>query len=566
MLRDSFLKSLTLFPEATSHREALHDALQTIRIRLIIVGSFFVLLFFLIVFRLSNLVLSKENSDSIIKEISAPAPMVLGRGDIKDRNGLVLATTLITNSLYADSRIIIDAEEAAEKLASVLSGFKKEYFLKKLTSGKSFVWLARHLTPHQKAKIINLGIPGIDFRNDEKRVYPYGNLFSHIVGFTDVDNLGISGVEKSFDEKLRKDGNVFSMSLDVGFQHILRDELENHINEFKADGGAGIIMNIKTGEILSIVSFPDFDPNFPEKNSSKKMFNQSTLGVYEMGSTMKVINTAMSLESGLVDLKSKFDASKPLKIGRFTVTDYRGKNRSLDVSEIFKYSSNIGSAKMALLVGTKRQKNFMNKLGLFDKIKLEIPENGTPKNPKKWGDVHTITASYGYGLSMTPLHIVRAISGIVNDGMMVYPTLLKVDDDNKVINKRVVSPITSNQIKKLMRTVITEGSGKKANVLGFNVMGKTGTVNLRKSKGRGYQKRYVRTSFIGLFPKKPKYAVWVMLDSPKGLKKTFGFNASGWNAAPLGGKVIERLTSLIGMVPELDSEDYDNYKTVTFRH
>lgn len=553
MLRKVLEKSLVLFPHAATHREALRRALEVAHGRLIVSASCFAFLFFAVILRLGNLGMLKEVPGSLAR-LAPSAAALHGRGNITDRHGLLLATTLTTNSLFADPRIILDAQEAATQLAGVLKNHKKQDLLEKLTAPRSFVWLARHLTPQQKQEIIRLGIPGIDFRLDEKRVYPYGPLTAHVVGFTDIDGVGLAGIEQSHDSLLRQDGGGVTLSIDVKIQHMLRDELSKAIIEFEADGAAGIIMDVRTGEVLALASLPDFDPNAPDLKSPEALFNQATLGVYEMGSTMKVVNTAMALDSGVVKLHSVFDASAPLKVGRFHISDYRGKNRPLTVEEIFKFSSNIGSAKMALAVGGGEQKKFMSKLGFLEKLSLEIPEVGMPQAPHKWSDVHTITASYGYGISITPMHLVRAIATLVNDGIMVHPTLRKPQAPLQEGN-RIISSETSRQIRHLMRLAVTEGSVKKADVPGFHVSGKTGTSNLRKAKGRGYQKKYVRTNFIGVFPRQPQYAVWVMLDSPKGLSKTYGFNAAGWNSAPVAGRVIERMTSLLGIVPEVEAQE-----------
>ncbi|MBL0941192.1 MAG: penicillin-binding protein 2, partial [Alphaproteobacteria bacterium] len=339
--------------------------LDLARTRLLIVGALFSLGFLIVGVRLVNIICLQHSSETLYTDAATHRGLQSGRADLVDRHGVVLATSITTSSLYANPRVVLNAEEAALKLSKILPFLKKQDLHEKLKSEKGFVWLARHLSPHQISKIICLGIPGIDFMNDQRRIYPHGNLIAHVVGFADIDGNGIAGLEKGLDARLRSESNPIQLSLDLSLQHVLHDELSNAIKEFSAAGGSGMIMDIKTGEILAMVSYPDFDPNRPNPADQKAMFNQITLGVYEMGSTLKIFNTAMALDSGLITVNSRYDVTHPLTVGRFKVTDYHPHHVPLNVKEIFTHSSNIGSALMALKSGIERQKEFMTRIGFL---------------------------------------------------------------------------------------------------------------------------------------------------------------------------------------------------------
>ena len=545
---------LDVFAQPQSHRSALQKGLDRARTRLFVSAALFILGFLIIAQRLFDIMYIKGNSEAYLDDRLGPHTLHLGRADVVDRNGEILATSITTSSLYANAQAILDPVEAARKLMQVMPDFDEQELVKRLTSGKRFIWIARHLTPNQKAQIIRLGIPGLDFMRDQRRVYLYGSLIAHVIGFVDVDGNGLAGLEKGLDERLRQEDGAVQLALDLRLQHILHDELQQGIEEFSAIGGNGIIMDVRTGEILAMVSLPDFDPNRPDTLNKDHLFNRNTLGVYEMGSILKVVNTALALDSGIATLSSRFDATQPLKVGRFTITDFHPKNSWLDVREIFIYSSNIGSARMALKAGAERQRAFMEKLGFLSPLSLELPELGSPLYPTHWREANVITMSYGYSLSLSPLHLASAIAGIVNDGLRVPPTLLKREEPIKNI-KRVIAPDTSAKMRELMHFVVEEGTGKKGAVAGIYVGGKTGTSNYRKSVGRGYQKKDVRASFVGFFPEKPAYVVFITLECPKASKKTYGFNTAGWNAAPTGGRVIRRMAPLIGLASNMQERE-----------
>lgn len=531
--------------DAKSFRRTLDMA----RTRLLVVCCTFILTFLIIGGRLIDVSLLRGNPDESLAHTGVFEGTRF-RADIVDRNGELLATSLRTFSLYANARVVLDAKEAADKLTQVLPELNHKEIFQRLRSGKGFVWLARHLTPQKQAEIIRLGLPGIYFKQDERRVYPHGELFAHVLGYTNVDNQGLGGIERKFNELLLSKGEAIRLSLDIRVQHALRDELLAGIDRYKALGGAGMVMDVRTGEIVAMASLPDFDPNQVGKMGSEKesLFNRITLGSYEMGSCLKILNTALYLESGIGNLFTKFDVSAPLRIGRFKIPDFHPAHHPLTVAEVFTESSNIGAGKMAMQMGGALQKAFFEKLGFFRALSLEIPEVGSPIYPKQWTEATTITVAYGYGLAVSPLQVATAIAGIVNKGIMQQPTLLKTDPAKPSKGSRIISVETSEIMCKLMYMVVANGRSKRAQVKGYEVGGKTGTANVLEA--RSYKKGSNMTSFVGAFPmSQPQYIVLIMVDRPQAIKETYGFNAAGWNAAPIAGKVIERIAPLLHVIP-----------------
>jgi cell division protein FtsI (penicillin-binding protein 3) len=413
-----------------------------------------------------------------------------------------------------------------------------------------------------------LGIPGVYLYKDQRRVYTHGSLVSHAMGLCGIDGNGLSGVEKYFDAEIRQKDAEIQLSLDLRIQHIIKEELSNSVEEFSAQGGNAIVMSVKTGEIISMVSLPDFDPNAPIVQNQNVMFNRNTLGAYEPGSTFKILNVSIALETGKATLQSIFDASRPVQIGRFQVTDFKGKNRPLTLQEAFVYSSNIASIKIAQQFGSKTQRAFLKQFGAFDKINLEIPELGSPLVPKNWAEVTTMTVAYGYGISVTPLQLAAMISSIVNDGHRVVPTLLKRDVSyDSMNNEQVVSQKTSRTVRELMRLVVTEGTAKSADIQGVNVIGKTGTAYQSKGRGYGGDNKSRTTTFIGAFPKdKPEYMLIVMLDNPQPTKKTYGYATAGWNAAPTAGRMINRIAPMLVIPTEGFNPDQPINQLINTNH
>ena len=523
-------------------------ALERGRDRLVVTGLLIVLAFGAVSLRLVGATCFAGHEEARIDH-GPEAEVQLSRADILDRNGQQLATSLATASLYADPKLVLDAHEAAAKLAEALPGLDETETYAKLASNKRFVWLKRNLTPRQHQAVHVLGLPGILFEREERRFYPPASLTAHVVGYTGVDNVGLAGLERSFDKPLKAAAQKpLQTSLDLRLQHILRREIAAGIEEFKAIGGNGIIMDVRTGEVLAMTSLPDFDPHEPGEIEDEQKFDRNTLGVYEMGSTFKIFNSAMALDSGRVKPSDNFDAINPIHIGRFTISDYHGKHRMLSVSEIFEYSSNLGSVHMALTAGVPTQQAFMNKIGFLKAVPIELPELGKPLIPHPWREINAMTIAFGHGMSVSPLHVAMGASAVINGGIMHKPTLLKVQPGQEVPGERLVSERTSQEMRKLFRIVVAEGTAKMADVPGYLVGGKTGTAD--KQRGRHYATNANLTSFIGVFPiNDPKYLVMVMFDEPRPSASTHGFATAGWTAAPAVGRVIKQIGPLLGVQP-----------------
>ena len=526
-------------------------ALEMSHSRVLLGAALFAVAFLVIALRLVAVTLLSDGDD-----IAGAAPAkikTVDRADIVDRNGVVLATSLTTASLYANPRQIDDPDQAAALLHQAVPDLNVASTAAKLASDRGFIWLKRNLTPRQQQAVNRLGLPGIYFQPETKRVYPQGSLTAHLVGFTDVDSRGLAGVEKSFDDMLQGGDRPLALSVDVRLQHIMHEELSAAINEFHGIGGAGIIMDLKTGEILALVSLPDFDPARPGEADEDARFNRATLGLYEMGSTFKIFNSAIALDSGTVTLADGFDATHPIKIGRFTIDDFKGKHRFLSIPEIFTYSSNIGSAKMADLFGAEVQQAYLKRFGLMDKSTLELSEVGEPFYPsaKDWRRVNTMTVAYGHGISINAAQLITAVGGIVNHGMLRQPTLLKRAPGEVPDGVRVVSEQTSEQLRQMMRLVVQAGTGKKANAPGYLVGGKTGTAD--KQKGKGYAADSRLASFVAAFPMSdPRFAIVAMVDEPKPTAYSHGYATAGWVTAPVIGAVVERMAPLYGLRPVPD--------------
>jgi cell division protein FtsI (penicillin-binding protein 3) len=447
-------RSKVVIRESTSRR-----ILEQSRVRLLGVALFFILCFGSISFRMVEVavwhkhapvtvtVADPDNDDKGEQVELAATSMepVLQRGDIVDRNGVLLATSLMTASVFVNPKEIKDPQDAAQRIGKAL-GLDSGQMLKRLQSGKSFVWIKRNLTPKEQFAANALGIPGLYFLPEERRVYPYGNLFSHTIGYVGIDNKGLAGMEKQFDSRLR-DTDVnrepLVLSMDSRLQAIMHEEVKKAADEFHAIGATGIILDIQSGELLSMVSLPDFNPNKASKADDDSKFNRATLGTYEMGSTFKTFTMAMGLDYGVATMKSGYDATNPLRIATFTIKDDHPQSRFLTTPEIYAYSSNIGAAKMALDVGTKRQKEFFEKLGMMKPVDIELPEKGYPIYPSDWKEINTVTISYGHGMSVTPLHLVRGIATLVGNGSVPRLTLLKDGNLGRTQGPLVVSEQTS---------------------------------------------------------------------------------------------------------------------------
>ncbi len=530
---------------ATPHEQALAVAQQ----RSVAAIVLFTIAFLVIAGRLSFLTLLSEPPDTTAH--SQPSESVTQRADIVDRNGVMLATSLPTVSLCADAKKIPDPAVVAKQLLGALPELDSAKLNDDLRSSKHCVMVKRHLTPKQYYEVNRLGIAGLEFHPDERRIYPAGNTVAHVVGFTDIDDNGLAGVEKQFDTRLEQQEAPLALSIDLRVQNIMRNELLAGMNTFHAIGGAGLVMDIQTGEIVSLVSLPDFDPQHPGTASDEARFNRDTLGVYEMGSTFKIFNTAMALDSGIIHVSDSFDTTHPVEVGHQMIKDFHPENRWLNVAEIFTHSSNIGSARMVERLGGARQRAFFARLGLTERMSLEIPEVGAPLIPpaRDWNQATTLTASFGHGIAVNVVQLAGAVATIINDGLSVHPTLLKTNGNPPAVSERVISPHTSAQIRALMRLVVTRGTAKQADVEGYIIGGKTGTSD-KIGANHHYATNARMSSFIGAFPMNaPRYIVFAMLDDPKGNAKTFGNATGGWTAAPVVHRVVSQIGPMLDLAP-----------------
>jgi cell division protein FtsI (penicillin-binding protein 3) len=508
-----------------------------------------------------------SNSHATHRVVSSDA-IATARPDILDRNGVVLATDVRVPSLYAEPRRLIDIDDAVERLTAGLPDLDGAELRERLSSKRGFVWLRRDITPEQQREIYRQGLPGIGFLNENKRDYPDGAEISHLIGHVNIDNQGIAGIEKWLDGQglaaLHMAGlatdrlqNPVELAVDLRVQHVLHEELAAARTKFGALAAAGLVLNVRTGEVLAMVSEPDYDPNNPREALDPSRINRLTTGVFEMGSTFKAFTVAMALDSGKATLKSTFDARMPLHMGRFDIHDFEGQHRVLSVPEIFTYSSNIGAARMALAIGVDGHKAFLKKIGQLDRLRTELPESAEPIVPKRWVNLNTATIAFGHGLSVAPLQAAMGVAALMNGGTLIPPTFLKRSEaDAQALGKRVIKSETSAVMRYLMRLNVERGTAAKADVPGYYIGGKTGTAD-KVVNGR-YSKAKVLTDFIAVLPAdRPRYVLLIMLDEPHATPETHGFTTSGWNAVPTGGAVVARIAPLLGIAPRMDLPSAD---------
>ncbi|WP_027141643.1 penicillin-binding protein 2 [Mesorhizobium sp. WSM3626] len=487
------------------------------------------------------------------------------RPDIVDRNGEVLATDIKTASLFAEPRRIVDADEAIEKLSTVLPEIDYEQTYHKLKSGAGFVWLQRQLTPKQQADIMQLGIPGFGFRTEKRRFYPSGETSSYIVGLTNIDNQGISGMEKYIDEQglsdlqasglaVAKDLRPVKLSIDLRVQHVVRDEIAAGLERYRAMGAGAVVLNVKTGEVVAMASVPDFDPNNPYNAQDKDRLNRMSAGLYEMGSTFKSFTSAMALDSGKATMSSRFDASHPIRVGHQAIHDFHGKNRVLSLPEVFLYSSNIGSAREAELVGIEAHREFLHRLGILEKMQTELPEVARPTEPKVWKQVNSFTIAFGHGVSTTPLQAAVGCAALVNGGFLMQPTfLVRSQEDAMAAAKKVVAEKTVEGMRYLYSLNAEKGSARNARVPGYRVGGKTGTAE-KVINGR-YSKELNFNTFVAAFPMDdPQYLVFTIADAPHPEKPGMTDVAAN-NAGVMAGNIIRRAAAMLGVKPDFSHEN-----------
>lgn len=501
-----------------------------------------------------------SNVNNINSNHKVHSSTIVHRADIVDRNGVIIATSLPIKDLQT-SKQKFKPKQTALDLVKIFPELKFDDLYEKLKSKTRHIAIRADLTPKQQAKILAIGNPGLEFVANEKRFYLQKNLTSHVVGFVNVDNKGISGLEYELNERITTSDIPVKLSIDLGVQDTVRTILAKYQKKFAAKGAVAIMMDANTAEIVAMVSLPDFDPN--SERGKPNNSNMATSYIYEPGSVLKVFNTAMAIDSGKVKPGEFFDTS-PLKTPSRTITEFHNVGRPLNVEEILVHSSNVGSARMALQAGFTEQYNFLKRIKMLEKVKIELPEAARPlvQKEKQWkNDVSAIaTIGFGYGLAVSPLHLVASYAAVVNGGLYNNPTILsgKYNPENSV---RVMSDNTSRQMRKMLRAVVTKGSGRNADVVGYEVGGKTGTAN--KREGRGYGKKKVCTSFLSAFPMSaPKYVLIVMMDEPKGLKENYGHNEAGWNVVPATGEIIAATAPQLGVQANDDLEEKRSAKII----
>lgn len=505
---------------------------------------------------------------STLPEIPKPDPQALmsggfelpniRRATVTDRNGQALAISLPVVQVYANPMEIISPEEAVAKLHHVLPDIDQEDLIKRLKKKKQFVYLAHNLSPTQELAINNLGIPGIYFETGERRHYPLGRIAAQIMGGVDLDNHGIAGVERYFDKRLSSDRTPLRLSIDARVQAAVRDELDEAKRKFQAIGACAILMDIHSGEVIAMVSLPDFDANDFGHAPSDARFNRAVTGMYEPGSTFKLQTAAMALQLGVAHPWDRFSTT-PIHVGRFKISDLKSDHFApwLPLTSVMAFSSNPASAHIALDVGATRQQEWLKNMGFFDRVPIELPEAGRPIVPsrKNWGLTTIMTVGFGHGIAESPLAIVRGTAATGNGGYLVTPTLVahNHDNDDVVMSDtqvpHLLSEKTSDTLRRILRLVVAKGIGKRAESPGYFVGGKTGTAEKISDRGT-YLKHVNITAFTGMFPMNaPRYALYVMLDAPHPTAETHGWTTAGWIAAPLFSNIVTRTAPMLGLFP-----------------
>ncbi|MDX2049980.1 MAG: penicillin-binding protein 2 [Rickettsiaceae bacterium] len=509
--------------------------------RLLVIAIFFCLGYLIIIYNLilTNFQKDDKNANFALNQST--------RGEILDRNNHVLASNLMLASVYANPPKVVNIRFTVQKLASVIKDLDQAKLTKDLSSNKNFIWVKRDITSAERDRINELGLAGIFFTSEEKRIYTQGSSMSHILGYVDRDNNGIAGVEKFFDKHLKgENGTTKNMilSIDHRIQNIVSEELDDAIAKYSALGGSCIVADVQNGEVLAIVSKPDFDPHLPSKATAEQLFNRSTLGVYEMGSVSKILTFTAGLDSKIIDMRDVYNIHD-FHVGKYKIKDTHRRDGWNTVPQIFMNSSNIGTATMLIEIGKENFVNYMEKLGMLKQLTIEVPERAMPLFPKKEKitDLNLITMSYGYGFATSPAHFVEAMIPIVNGGLKYPLTLVK---DAAATPIKILDSQTSENIVKLMRVTVEKGTGKKAAVQGYLVSGKTGTAE--KLGPKGYLANHRYSSFVATFPSiSPKIIIYFFLDDPRGIKENFGFAGGGFTAAHSTGKIIARIGPLCGI-------------------
>jgi len=548
------------------HEEMRDKLRQRSEGRLLVLGAFFFCAFSVIGLRMGGL----AASDPVEPRATASGTTITAsRADILDRNGRILATNLATHALYAQPPIMIDKDRAAAALASIFPDLEEAKLKHRFNSGRKFIWIKKKISPEQMQAVHEIGEPGLLFGPREMRLYPNGKLAAHILGgssfgregVNSAEVIGVAGIEKTYDEYLRDpalEGKPLQLSIDMTVQAATREVLWAGMKLMNAKGAASVLMDLHTGEIISMVSLPDFDPNTRPRiltsgdASDSPLFNRAVQGVYELGSVFKIFTASQALELGLVNPSTMIKTKGPLRWGKHKIRDFHDYGPQLSVTDVIVKSSNIGTAHMAMDIGVKRQQQFLDSLGLLAASPVELIEapGAKPLLPRRWSEISTMTISYGHGLSTSPLHLATAYSSLLNGGFKVKPTLLRQTTVPK--GERVVSARTSKQARSILRQVVTRGTASFGEVEGYAVGGKTGTADKPKPRG-GYYKEKVVATFASVFPAHdPKYVLIVTLDEPVETSGAKARRTAGWTAVPVAAEVIRRVAPLMGLRPELE--------------
>ncbi len=532
--------------------------------RLLVLGVAFLCAFAMVGVRMGALAASDPVEP---KSAASGAQIVAARADITDRNGRILATNLTTHSLYVQPPQLIDPERSARELVKIFPDLDEERLIRQFTGKRKFIWIKRRISPEQQQAVFDIGDPGLLFGPREMRLYPNGAIGAHVLGgagygregVSSAEVIGVAGIEKALDEELRDPGRgdvPLTLAMDLTVQAAVERVLEGGMRLMNARGAAAVLMDVHTGEVISLASLPDFDPNDRPRpltqgdQAESPLFNRAVQGLYELGSTFKIFAVAQGIDERLVSRSTWIDTTGPLKWGRHKIRDFRDHGPALTVEDIIVESSNIGTARVAMMIGPERQQSFLNDLGLFASSPVELIEapGAKPLLPKRWSEIHTMTVSYGHGISASPLHLATAYASLLNGGYKVTPTLLKRDEP--VLGPRIVSENTSKQARDMLRKVVTEGTASLGEVAGYHVAGKTGTADKPKPQGGYYDDKVIAT-FATVFPADdPKYVLVVTLDEPVDTTGKEPRRTAGWTAVPVAAEVIRRVAPLLGLAPD----------------
>jgi cell division protein FtsI (penicillin-binding protein 3) len=535
--------------------------------RLLVLGLAFFCAFGVIGMRMGTLASSvpEEPRASV-----AGNPIIGQRSDIVDRNGRILATNLATHSLYAHPRDMIDPAYAAEGLAEIFPELDEEELLKDFSGERRFLWIRRQISPEQMQAVHDIGSPGLLFGPREMRLYPNGPVAAHILGgasygregVASAEVIGVAGVERQFDGFLRdpaNEGAPLELSLDLTVQAAAEQVLAGGMSIMNAKGAASVLMDIHTGEIISMVSLPDFDPNNRPRvlatgdQSDSPLFNRAVQGVYELGSVFKIFTVAQAMELGLVNPNTMIDTQGPLTWGRFRIRDFHDYGPELSTTDVIVESSNIGTARIAMQIGAQRQRDFLGSLGFLEATPVEMVEapTGKPLLPRNWSEISTMTISYGHGLSSSPVHLAAGYASLLNGGTRVEPTLMRQSETD--LGPRVVSEAVSARARSMLRQVVTRGTASFGEVPGYEVGGKTGTADKPRATG-GYYDDKVISTFASVFPASdPKYVLIVTFDEPSENSGDKPRRTAGWTAVPVAAEMIRRVAPLLGLRPQVDT-------------